>query len=406
MVTRLIAVPASPTRLPAQLRTAWGAGDAVLPLPVDAPEPRIRALLDGLRPHALVAPDQDPERVTPLPAPHPVPDGTALVVATSGSTGDPKGVVLTHRALAASTTASLQRLGAEQGDRFALALPLHHVAGLQVVLRAWACGDAPRIVADPGDPRQLVAADAEHVSLVPTQLARLVAAYRRGGLPADALQRWRSILVGGAALTPELAAEARQTGARIVASYGMTETCGGCVYDGRPLDGVEVALRDDGRIRLRGAVLFSGYLDADDAPDVPPNAPVDADGWFTTGDLGTFDQERLVVLGRADEVVITGGENVAPTVVADRLLAHPELTDVAVLGVPDARWGQRVVAVAVPRDADDPPSLEELRQHVTSELPPSHAPRQVVVVPRIPRDGLGKASLPGLLELVEDDAAG
>gem|GEM_PF-6388429 len=247
MSGRLIALRLPPDRLPAELRAVWEAGDAAAPLPMDAPEQRIRDLLDRCRPHELVAitPGGTEHERTPLDSPRPVPEDTALVVTTSGSTGDAKGVLLSHRAIDAATTASVRRLGARPGERFALALPLHHVAGVQVVLRAWACGTEAHVVPDPGDPLQLAAAPAEHISLVPTQLRRLVDLHERGDLDADALRRWRTILVGGAHLDTGLLDRARAAGATIVTSYGMTETCGGCVYDGLPLDDVEVALRHD-----------------------------------------------------------------------------------------------------------------------------------------------------------------
>lgn len=411
MSGRLIALRLPPDRLPAELRAVWEAGDAAAPLPMDAPEQRIRDLLDRCRPHELVAitPGGTEHERTPLDSPRPVPEDTALVVTTSGSTGEAKGVLLSHRAIDAATTASVRRLGARPGERFALALPLHHVAGVQVVLRAWACGTEAHVVPDPGDPLQLAAAPAEHISLVPTQLRRLVDLHERGDLDADALRRWRTILVGGAHLDTGLLDRARAAGATIVTSYGMTETCGGCVYDGLPLDDVEVALRHDGRIRIRGPVLFSGYLDAGsldpgslDAGSLDAGTEEMADGWFTTGDLGEFRDGRLVVLGRHDDVAISGGENVPVQAVTTVLQEHPSVDEVAVVGVPDPEWGQRIVAVAVPSDPTSPPTLEELRAHVAERLPSSYAPRQLVVTSSLPRDGLGKPTADDLRRLATE----
>ena len=422
MVGRLIALHLPPDRFPHHLREVWEGGDAALPLPLDAPKRLLREMLDRIRPHELVTSDPEPgessptTRLTTPGPPHPIPDGTALVVSTSGSTGEPKGVVLSHRALEASTTASVERLGARHGDRFTLALPLHHVAGLQVLLRAWACGTEARIVPDPGDAKQLVPQPAddptepEHISLVPTQLQRLV---ELGELPAGALRRWRTVLVGGAQLDPGLLARAEAAGATVVTSYGMTETCGGCVYDGEPLRDVEVEVRDDGRVRLRGPMLFSGYLTAVDPSAAEPavtDAPtpqvhlsgLDPDGWFTTGDLGELHDGRLRVLGRHDDVIISGGENVPAQVITEALLQHPSLLDVAVIGVQDDQWGQRVVAVAVARDPTSPPALAELREHVADRFPVSYAPRQLVLTEQLPRDGLGKPTAAALLQLVAD----
>lgn len=408
MAGRLIALRLPPDLAVRQLREVWDAGDAVLPLPVDAADRFVHATLERLRPDEVIEavsaePDGRPLQRTPLPRPRGVPDGTALVVSTSGSTGEPKGVVLSHRALEASTSASVEQLGARRGDRFVLALPLHHVAGLQVLLRSWDCGSDARIVDDPGDPARLVpepgpTGTGEHISLVPTQLRRLVDLIERGTLAADSLAAWRTILIGGAHLDPALDDRARALGARIVTSYGMTETCGGCVYDGRPLRDVEVALRDDGRIRLRGPVLFSGYLTGSEAAT---SSGLDGDGWFTTGDLGAFDGDRLQVLGRHDDIIVSGGENVPAHTVAATLQQHPRVAEAAVIGVPDDEWGQRVVAVVVPRDPDTPPTLTELRAHVAGELPSGYAPRQLVLTSALPRDGLGKPTASALRALAD-----
>jgi o-succinylbenzoate---CoA ligase len=367
-----------PLRLPATemvsaLDEVWAAGDAALPLPVDGP-------------------DAEVERITAAigPGSRPVPEGTALVVATSGSTGDPKGVVLGHDALRASTEASLARLGCVPGDRWLLALPVHHVAGLQVLARARALGTPP-VLPEGGDVGAIVAAEANHVSLVPTQLARLLDA------GAD-ISRFRSILLGGARPDAGLLGRAVLAGARVVVSYGMTETCGGCVYDGVPLEGVEVEVEGSGpaggRVRVRGQVLCSGYRTAD--ADRPA---ADGEGWFTTGDLGRLVDGRLEVLGRADDVVISGGENVPAAAVAARLREHPGVADAAVTGRPDPEWGEAVVAVVVPRDPARPPALDELREHVRAIQPPAFAPRHLVVVAALPRDAMGKVPMAALRRL-------
>jgi o-succinylbenzoate---CoA ligase len=355
------------------LDEVWAAGHAALPLPVDGP-------------------DAEVERITAAigPGSRPVPEGTALVVATSGSTGEPKGVVLGHDALRASTEASLARLGCVTGDRWLLALPVHHVAGIQVLARARALG-TPAVLPAGGDVGAVAAAEADHVSLVPTQLARLLDA------GAD-LVRFRSILLGGARPDAALLGRAVLAGARVVVSYGMTETCGGCVYDGVPLEGVEVDVEGSGpaggRVRLRGPVLCSGYRTAD--TDRPA---VDGDRWFRTGDLGRLVEGRLEVLGRSDDVVISGGENVPAAAVAARLREHPGVADAAVTGRPDPEWGEAVVAVVVPRDPARPPALDELREHVRALQPPSFAPRHLVIVDALPRDGMGKVPRAALRRL-------
>jgi o-succinylbenzoate---CoA ligase len=396
VATRLVAVRAPRRRFAAALRSAWDAGDAVLPLPADAADGVVAAVTAALRPHVLRTVTTS-GAVTDVPCERPLPcaDDLALVVATSGSTGVPKGVELTRHALAAATTASLLRLGCRPGDRWVLALPTHHVAGVQVVRRAWAAGTEP-VVVDGGDVAAIAAAGTgeEHVALVPTQLARLLAA----GAP---LHRFATILLGGAGAARELLAAARARGGRVVTTYGMTETGGGCVYDGVPLDGVEVAVRADGRIRLRGPVLLRAYRgstgaeaaagsDGGPTPAGDAGPPLDAEGWFTTGDLGRWDGDRLQVVGRVDDVVISGGENVPAGAVAATLRAHPAVRDAAIVGRPDREWGEVAVAVVVPTDAAAPPTLEALRAHVRTSHPGPHAPRELVLVDALPRDAMGK----------------
>jgi o-succinylbenzoate---CoA ligase len=372
---RLVRLDDDPTTLPAALLRVWDAGDAAVVAPPgsDLPGPVTAALAGDLA----------------LPA------GTALVVPTSGSSGAPRAVVLPHTALAASTAASLAALGCEPGERWALALPLRHVAGLQVLARARALGTDVHVVADPGDPQAIAAAadHAEHVALVPTQLVRCLDA---GGEVLAGLARFRSVLVGGGPLDPASAAGARAAGVRLTLSYGMTETCGGCVYDGRPLSGVEVAVGaavdGSGRIRLRGPMRATGYLAA--APeDVARFTP---DGWFVTDDLGRVthgaDGPLLTVLGRADDVINTGGVKVDPLAVETALRSDPAVEDAVVLGVPDSEWGERVLAVVVPVDAAAPPTLERLRTVVAARLPASHAPRELHLVAHIARDAMGKVS--------------
>jgi O-succinylbenzoic acid--CoA ligase len=325
-----------------------------------------------------------------------LPEGTALVVPTSGSTGEPRAIVLGHAALAASTAASIAALGCAPGERWALALPLRHVAGLQVLARARALGTAPHVVADPGDAHAIAAAaeHAEHIALVPTQMARCLDA---GAEAITALARFRSVLVGGGPLAPERIAQAREAGVALTLSYGMTETCGGCVYDGRPLAGVEVAVDaplgaphgEPGRIRLRGPMLATSQLD----PSPEDTARFTADGWFVTDDIGRLtDGGTLEVLGRADAVINTGGVKVDPVAVEALLRAHPAVADAAVRGVPDAEWGERVVAVVVAEAPSSPPTLDALRAAVTAALPASHAPRELRLVASIVRDAMGKVS--------------
>ena len=387
MGSKVTVVSADPRTLPTTLRSAWDSGTAVLVLPLDPVAAR-----GVMRSVAHLPPDlpsnlpPDTPSTVPFDLDLDIPDDTALIVATSGSTGVPKGVVLSHRAVTASTTASLTRLGARQGDVFTLALPLHHVAGIQILLRSWECGTDAEILEAATD-TDMAAALGDHISLVPTQLSRLIET--NPGL----LARWRSVLVGGAALHPELGDAARTHGARLVTSYGMTETAGGCVYDGQPLDGVDVDVID-GRIHLRGPVLFSGYLiDGTFEPASP-------DGW-TTPDIGTFDEAgRLVILGRADDIVVSGGENIPTGIVTSRLMAHPAVADATAFGVDDAEWGQQVVAAVVPADPLEPPSADALTSWVRDDLAATWAPRRYLMIEHLPRTPMGKPDVNSLRALV------
>ena len=372
---RLVRLADDPATLPAALQAVWDAGDAAVVAPANTPLPAAaEAALQG------------------GPA---LPEGTALVVPTSGSTGVPRAVVLSHAALRASTAASVAALGCEPGERWLLALPLRHVAGLQVLARARTLGTSPVVVDDPGDPHRIAAAaaDAEHAALVPTQLVRCLDA---GDDVVAALAGLRSVLVGGGPADPARLAEARARGVRIVTSYGLTETCGGCVYDGRPLAGVDVAVDapagEVGRIRLRGPMLATGELTTtgDGTPVIDRSRFID--GWFVTDDVGALDDGTLTVVGRSDATVISGGVNVDAAAVEAALRTDPSVADAVVVGVADDEWGQRVRAVVVPADPSDPPTLEQLRDVVRAALPASHAPRELQLVAQIPRDGMGKVT--------------
>lgn len=351
----------------------WAQGDALLPLAPADPPAIVEAALDALRPAALI----DGTGTTALAGGMPVAPGTALVLATSGSTGTPKGAVLSHRALRASAASSLARLGVGDDDRWLCCLPLHHVAGLQVIVRSQLMGSDP-VIHDAFSVEAVAAErDVTVVSLVPTMLRRLLDA------GAD-LRHLRRILLGGAAPGAALLTEARDAGLDVVTTYGMTETGGGCVYDGHPLDGVKVRLEDDGRICLRGPVLFDGYRLRDDL-----TTDVLREGWLRTEDLGQWAPDgRLEVLGRADDVIVTGGEKVHAEWLAHLLEGHPAVAEAAVLPRPDPRWGQRVVAFVVA--ADSAPALDDLRAFVRDRAPAHAAPAELVIVERLPRLATGK----------------
>lgn len=297
-----------------------------------------------------------------------------LLIETSGSTGRPKRVLLSRDAVLASARASASRLaalGAPEG-RWGLVLPSAYVAGVQVVVRSLVAGHDPQLGGHD---------DADFTSLVPTQLHRAL----DDPAATDALSRLRAVLVGGGPLDPSLRARAEEAGIRVVATYGASETAGGCVYDGHPLDGVAVVVGADGRVRIGGPTLFSGYLDD---PGLTAEALVD--GWYVTSDAGRIDEDgRLRVLGRVDDVVVSGGVKVPLPAVAAALRTHPGLAAAECVGVPDDEWGTRVVAVVVPA-GEVPPDLGELRGHVAATHPRSWAPRAVVPVEELPLLGNGK----------------
>jgi O-succinylbenzoic acid--CoA ligase len=288
-------------------------------------------------------------------------DPAPLVVETSGSTGQPKRVVLSRSAMRASADATHARIGGP--GQWVLRLPPTYVAGLQVLFRSVRAGT------EPVEEAAAMTGERRYLAVVPTQLTRLLASD-----PGEA-RDFDAVLVGGARLDPGLRARAEDAGVRVVATYGMSETCGGCVYDGVPLDGVRVGVGGDGRVRIGGPVLFEGY---DGAPGLTAEAM--ADGWFVTQDLGRLgDDGRLEVLGRVDDVVVSGGVNVPAPAVAARLREHPRVREVEVVGVPDGEWGRQVVAVV----AGDV-GLAELRDWVAQRHPRTWAPRRAVSVDALP----------------------
>ncbi|HVM20641.1 MAG TPA: AMP-binding protein [Egibacteraceae bacterium] len=368
--TPLIAVRMAPLASTVEvLHRLWDDGAAVLPLPDEGAA--ASRLMAAARPTGVWTETGVVARTDGVG----VADGTALVVATSGSTGAPRSVVLSRSAVEASARASLRRIEVADSDRWLCCLPLHHIAGLQVVVRSRLMGAAP-VVLPRFDPVEIAARrDASLIALVPTMLRRLLAAR------VD-LSHLRTVLLGGAPAPRWLLAEARAAGLTVVQTYGMTETSGGCVYDGVPLGGVEVRLDDAGRIHVRGPVLFDGYRFGD-------RRDVLAGGWLRTADLGRLTGGRLVVEGRADDVIITGGENVAADAVADLLERHPAVAEAAVVGRPDPEWGEVVIAVVVPHGTT-PPSLPELRDFVGAAMGRHAAPRDLVVVTALPRLANGK----------------
>lgn len=321
---------------------------------------------------------------TSLRADQEIDDDVAVVVSTSGTTGVPKGAMLTASALTASAEATHHRLGGP--GRWLLALPAYHVAGLQVLVRSVVADTTPVAVNAGFDGDELCSAVASlgpgrrYASLVAAQLDKAL----RDPATTSALVSLDAVLIGGGPMPPGLAERASAAGISVVRTYGMSETAGGCVYDGVPLTGVRVRI-DDGRVVLGGATLAKGYRNP-----VQPD-PFAEPGWFRTDDIGAVDDSGVLrVLGRVDDAISTGGLTVLPQLVESALASHAAVADCAVFGVADERLGQRVVAAVVVTAGHAAPTLVELRAHVESTLPSTAAPREVHVVDELPRRGIGK----------------
>ncbi|MDR7382704.1 AMP-binding protein [Promicromonospora iranensis] len=375
-----------------------------------------------------------------------LPPGTALVLRTSGSTGNAREVALSADALRASAEATHERLGGP--GRWLLVLPPTHVAGVQVITRSLVSGrevhpdtlDHFTAAGFAAIATDFAAAQGgrAYVSLVPTQLHRLVAAADDGaGAGLDALARFDAVLVGGAAAPAPLLARARSAGVRVVTTYGMSETSGGCVYDGVPLDGVRVRLAGAGSdagpgtgvVELSGPMLAEGYVGDPEATAAAFRTDLDGTRWFRTSDLGRLGDGRLTILGRADDVILTGGVNVAPAAVEDAIAEHlaglGTPGESCVVGVPDAEWGQAVVAVVVIGAAGRTPDTPEpsaatsladggqllagLRSAIGRRLGAPSAPRRVYVTTALPTRGPGKTDRRAVRDAVvraEREAAG
>lgn len=374
------------------------------PLPLSASAPDLDALHKILDGSASVLPvplsdTAEAARLTgALGAGQSIDPDVALVIATSGTTGIPKGAQHSAASLAASIDATHDHLGGPGG--WLLALPPHHIAGLQVLLRSLRAGIEPVTidVSTGFDPDVLVRAldsmssTRRYTSLVPTQLIKVL----ENPSATAALTAVDAVLVGGAATPVPLRERAIAAGIPIVRTYGMSETCGGCVYDGVPLRGARIRIDGDapGRVSLGGPMVASGYRGL---PDHPAFAEP---GWFRTDDLGTVGPDGvLAIVGRADEAITSGGLTIVPQVVEAAILSDPAVSDCAVVGLPDDRLGQKVVAAVVPAPGSAP-TAESVRAAVARQLDRTAVPRQVHIVDHLPRRGPGKVDRSALRALL------
>lgn len=339
-----------------------------------------------------------------------VAQNVALVIETSGSTGVPKRVALSADALLASAAASAGAMGGQ--GQWMLALPAHYVAGAQVLVRSIAAETEPVYYGDGHfDPTRFAEAagrlehDLRFVSVVPVQLARLVAASESGDRAVgDALRRFDGILVGGQALTPELRERALAAGARILSTYGSSETAGGCVYDGRPIGTTNVRAVD-GLLEIAGPVLAEGYL-GDQERTAAMFHEADGQRWYRTGDLGRVDSEGAVtVLGRADNVIISGGEKVLLDAVEGAVRALDGFGGAVVVAVDDEEWGQVPVVVVERNSAAASTALAAVRAHVAERAGRAAAPAAIVQVDTLPHLSSGKPDRVAAQQVAADETA-
>ena len=348
-------LPGSPDFVHA-LQSVWERGDAVFPLDRRLPMAAQRSMLQGFGVATVISEDGE----TALSDGEPVEPGDALVIATSGSSGPPKAAVLTHSAVEASARATSERLQVTDNDHWLACLPLAHVGGLSVITRSLITGTTLTVI-DGFDADVVSASEATLVSLVTTALQRIDPSL------------FRAIVLGGARSPADRPPHC-------IATYGLTETGSGVVYNGKPLNSVEIEIRDD-EVHVRGPMLLRCYRDG--------TSPLTSDGWLPTGDLGFLqDDGSLHVEGRRGDVINTGGEKVWPDDVERQLIQHPDIHDVAVTGLPDNEWGQIVAAFVV--SARPNLSLDEIRAHCRAQLPGYALPKQLELVEAIPRTSLGK----------------
>ena len=384
-----------------------GTGPAIAPFPT-GPAEAVAYMREAIRPDDELLPLEN--------------DGIAMVLATSGSTSTPRGVLLSREALMSSAQAFGNRFGTD--NRWVISMPVHRVAGAMILVRSWVHGSPfevdpsvggaqpftantftettrRAVIASQADGRQLM------VSLVPTQIARLVEA---GEMGLNALRSYDVVLSGAAATPQPLLNRLRGEGVNVVVSYGMSETSGGCVFDGQPLDGVKISLgtKDDvepGRISIGGPVIASGYRLR---PDL--DAVMFIDGRVQTQDVGKLDAAGMLhVLGRLDDVVIVGGVNVSLSAVESLVRHHPDIEDVAIIDVPDDLWGSLPLAYIVTRshNVDRELLMADIRSTVADRISRAATPRSFAFLNQLPMLDSGKIDRLGLrLQAAQDIAKG
>jgi O-succinylbenzoic acid--CoA ligase len=304
-----------------------------------------------------------------------VPAEVCLIVQTTGSSGAPKYVGLSRSALITSARLSLEYLHASPGDLWSLLLPLHHIAGINVLVRSLELGTTP---IDLRESKSYT--DVDFTAVVPTQIFSALNGNQE--LLAH-LQSAKKVLVGGAALTDELYQSAVSAGILITRTYGMSETSGGCIYEGTPLGDTQVRISEDGFIEIAGPTIASGYIE-----DPAKWSKSFYEGWFRTSDLGQIDSSgSLSILGRGDDLYISGGEKVSLAAVTKRLEERYSQNNWSAFALDDLKWGQRlVVAVA----GGNPPTPEEITSLLGDALGSAGKPKQYLTFETFPLIGIGK----------------
>lgn len=344
------------------IRSVWDDGDGFVPIDQRLPRKAKSSLINSLRPTKVIDASGN---VTKLDDGIPIEDDQRLAMATSGTTGTPKIVMFTMDQLVASATATSSHIGVTPIDKWLCCIPIAHIGGLSVILRSILLGNPVEIHNGFEAPDVVDAANrgATLVSLVATALAEIDN------------RIFRKIVLGGSK-------PPRQIPDNVMVTYGLTETGSGVVYDGIPLPGLEVDISPRGEILLKGPMLATQYRNG--------TSIAGPEGWFHTKDAGRLADGKLEIFGRMDEVINTGGENVFPGEIEAILSTHPKILQVAVIPLPDIRWGEAVTAIVVAKPGVEPPQLDELREHVKSELPPYCAPTRLEFVDAMPTTNLGK----------------
>ncbi|MFM9151781.1 MAG: AMP-binding protein [Candidatus Planktophila sp.] len=314
-----------------------------------------------------------------------------LIVETTGSSGTKKSVALTSAALLASTRAALDFLQARPGQTWALLLPIHHIAGINVLIRSLELGTTP---VDLRNAAEYPATDFSAV--VPTQIYRALNGDQK---LLSHLKAAKFVLVGGARIQEDLLVQALDAGISIIRTYGMSETSGGCIYEGTPLNGVKVKISEEGLIQISGSILASAYLNHKNLWSQQFDGT-----WFTTSDLGRIDDDGTVeVLGRADDVYVTGGEKVSLVEVVETLEKTFPLQQWSAVAVADAQWGQRLVIAVV---GADHPTLDQIGVHISKVIGEFAKPKQLLTYAQMPTIGIGKIDTLSIVKRAKDEFHG